>query len=179
MMAPTSLVDKKKPIPAGAQNFETTGELTFNQDAELVWFMPHMHLRGKDMTFRLVYPNGLKDTVLSAKFSFQWQLGYEVEEPIKIPRGTKMIVTAHYDNSANNRSNPAPEKEVRWGELTSDEMMLPWFGVVVKKDADPAMIASYTPGGATPSATPDTGFRLQTPPFAPVIPTTPTIGKKK
>jgi hypothetical protein len=159
MMAPTSLVDKKKPIPAGAQNFETTGELKFTQDAELVWFMPHMHLRGKDMTFRLVYPNGVKDTALSAKFSFQWQLGYEVEEPIKIPRGTKMIVTAHYDNSANNRSNPAPEKEVRWGELTSDEMMLPWFGVVVKKDADPAMIASYTPGGATPSATPDAAVR--------------------
>jgi mono/diheme cytochrome c family protein len=166
MMAPTSLVDRGKPIPAGAQNFETTGELTFRQDAELVWFMPHMHLRGKDMTFRLVYPNGLSDTVLSAKFDFQWQLGYEVEEPIKIPKGTKMIIIAHHDNSANNRLNPAPDKEVRWGELTSDEMMLPWFGVVVKQDAEPAMIASYKPGGTTDEESPLPKLRLPTPPFA-------------
>ena len=177
MMAPTSLVDKDKPIPAGAQNFETMGELTFKQNAELVWFMPHMHLRGKDMTFRLVYPNGLSDTVLSAKFSFQWQLGYEVEEPIKIPKGTKMIVTAHYDNSANNRLNPTPDKEVRWGELTSDEMMLPWFGVVVNQDADPAMIASYVPGGAKDSEPNAPGFRLPTPTFFPSVPNVPNLPK--
>jgi hypothetical protein len=52
--------------------------------------------------FQFVYPSGLTDTVLHAKFDFQWQLGYEVEEPIRIPKGTKMIVTAHHDNSANN-----------------------------------------------------------------------------
>src|SRR5215471_9800277 len=109
MMAPTSLADARKPIPAGESNFETTGEMTFLQDVELVWFMPHMHLRGKDMTFRLLYPNGREDTVLSTKFNFQWQLGYEVEDPIKVPRGTKMIVTAHYDNSPNNPANPEPE----------------------------------------------------------------------
>lgn len=166
MMAPTALADKHTPIPAGAKNFETTGELTFNQDAELVWFMPHMHLRGKDMTFTLVYPNGIKDTVLSAKFDFRWQLGYEVEEPIRIPKGTKLIVVAHHDNSANNSMNPTPDKDVNWGELTSDEMMLPWFGVIVKKDAEPAMIASYRPGGSTEKEKPLPTFRLPTPPFA-------------
>jgi hypothetical protein len=39
--------------------------------------MPHMHLRGKEMTFRLVYPDGHEQTVLSARFNFNWQLGYE------------------------------------------------------------------------------------------------------
>ena len=43
--------------------------------------MPHMHLRGKDMTFRLVYTDGRKETVLSAKFNFNWQLGYELAKP--------------------------------------------------------------------------------------------------
>jgi hypothetical protein len=131
-----------------------------------------MHLRGKDMTFRLIYPNGREETVLSAKFNFQWQLGYEVEEPIKVPKGTKMIVTAHHDNSANNRYNPNPSKEVSWGELTSEEMMLPWFGVVVNRDVDPEMIVSYRRGG---SAAPDPALqpfrvpapRFPTPPFAP------------
>jgi hypothetical protein len=146
IMAPEHLVDARKPIQAGAPNWETRGELTFNQDAELVWFMPHMHLRGKDMTFQLIYPDGRKETVLSAKFNFHWQLGYEVENPIKVTKGTRMVVTAHHDNSANNPSNPSPDKDAVWGEMTSQEMMLPWFGVVVDRAAQPDKIASYRPG---------------------------------
>ena len=146
IMAPEHLVDERKPIPAGDANWETKGELTFAQDVDLVWFMPHMHLRGKDMTFRLIYPDGREETVLSAKFNFHWQLGYEVEKPIKVPKGTRMIVTAHHDNSANNPLNPDPTKPVRWGEMTAQEMMLPWFGVVVDRDAQPDLIASYRPG---------------------------------
>jgi hypothetical protein len=146
IMAPEHLVDSRKPIPAGDANWETTGELTFNQNADLVWFMPHMHLRGKDMTFRLIYPDGREQTVLSAKFNFHWQLGYELNEPIKVSPGTRMIVTAHHDNSANNPDNPEPGQSVAWGEMTAQEMMLPWFGVVVDRDMQPDTIASYKPG---------------------------------
>jgi len=146
MMAPEHLVDTRIPIPAGDANWETTGELTFNQDADLAWFMPHMHLRGKDMTFRLIYPDGREETVLSAKFNFHWQLGYELKEPIKVPKGTRMVVTAHHDNSANNPENPTPGSAVTWGEMTSQEMMLPWFGVIVDRATQPDAIASYKPG---------------------------------
>ena len=146
IMAPEHLVDNRKPIPAGVSNYETKGELTFKQDAELVWFMPHMHMRGKDMSYRLLFPDGREQTVLNARFNFNWQLGYELKEPIHVPRGTRMIVTAHHDNSANNPFNPAPDQVVPWGDLTHEEMMLPWFGVVVDKDAQPEMIASYRPG---------------------------------
>jgi hypothetical protein len=145
MMAPEHLVDARMPIPAGASNWETKGELTFLQDAELVWFMPHMHLRGKDMTFRLIYPDGREEDVLSAKFNFNWQLGYEVKNPIKVIKNTRMIVTAHHDNSANNPMNPSPGSAAAWGEMTSQEMMLPWFGVVVDRDATPDTIAMYRP----------------------------------
>jgi hypothetical protein len=146
MMAPEHLVDSTKPIPPGEANWETRGELTFKQDADLVWFMPHMHLRGKDMTFQLIHPDGREETVLSAKFNFNWQLGYELEKPIKLTKGTRMIVTAHHDNSANNPYNPTPGQPVRWGEMTAEEMMLPWFGVLVDRDAKPEMIATYKPG---------------------------------
>lgn len=146
MMAPEHLVDSRKPIPAGDAKWETRGELTFNQDADLVWFMPHMHLRGKDMTYRLIYPNGREQTVLSTNFNFNWQLGYEVEKPIRVTKGTRLVVIAHHDNSANNPMNPTPGQDVSWGEMTSEEMMLPWFGVVVDRDTEPAMIATYRPG---------------------------------
>ena len=82
----------------------------------------------------------------SAKFNFHWQLGYEVEKPFKVTKGTRMVVTAHHDNSANNPSNPAPDQDAIWGEMTSQEMMLPWFGVVVDRAAQPDNIASYRPG---------------------------------
>ena len=98
------------------------------------------------MSFRLYYPDGREQTVLNAKFNFNWQLGYELKEPIKVPQGTRMVVTAHHDNSANNPFNPAPDSGVTWGDLTGQEMMLPWFGVVVDKDAQPETIASYRPG---------------------------------
>jgi hypothetical protein len=172
-MAPANLIEKEFfNVPAGASDVETTGVITFMKNVELVWFMPHMHLRGKDMTYRLEYPNGRSDTVLRAKFNFLWQLGYEVEEPIRVPKGTKMIVTAHHDNSANNPFNPNPKENVHWGELTSQEMVLPWFGVVVDHDADPASIAVYRP---TDSAEPEADSRpllpiprreLATPPFS-------------
>ena len=41
-----------------------------------------------------------------------------------------MIVTAHHDNSANNPMQPGPDEPATWGEMTSQEMMLPWFGVI-------------------------------------------------
>jgi hypothetical protein len=147
-LAPVALIDTEKfRIPAGEPNWETRGELTFIEDAELVWLMPHMHLRGKDMTFRLVYPNGRTETILSAKFDFQWQFGYELEEPIRVPKGTKMVVIAHHDNSANNPHNPDPGKDVRWGDLTSEEMVMPWFGIIIDKKMDPARVVAYEPGG--------------------------------
>ena len=146
MMAPEHLVDTRHPIPAGEENWPTVGELTFAQDADLAWFMPHMHLRGKDMTFRLIHPDGREETVLSATFNFNWQLGYELKKPITVTKGTRMIITAHHDNSANNPFNPAPDMNVNWGEMTTQEMMLPWFGVVVDSDAKPETIAIYKPG---------------------------------
>jgi hypothetical protein len=147
IMAPEHLGDTRKPIPAGAANWETRGELKFNQDADLAWFMPHMHLRGKDMTFQLIYPNGQKETVLSAGFSFHWQLGYELEKPIHVPKGSRLVVTAHHDNSLNNPVNPNAKEAVAWGDLTSQEMMVPWFGVIVDGDSKPEAIASYKQKG--------------------------------
>ncbi len=138
-LAPKSLANPQVRIPAGEANWTTRGELEFGQDADLVWLMPHMHLRGKDMTFTLISPYGHSETVLSAKFNFNWQLGYELE-PIHVRKGTRMVVVAHHDNSANNPFNPDPKREVAWGNLTSEEMVLPWFGVIVDKNADPERI---------------------------------------
>jgi len=148
-LAPKSLANVQKRIPAGSPNWETRGELEFGQDAQLVWLMPHMHLRGKDMTFSLIYPNGNTETLLRANFNFDWQLGYELESPMRVRKGTRMRVVAHHDNSVNNRFNPDPTREVAWGNLTSEEMVLPWFGVIVDKNVDPEKILAVRQGGCS------------------------------
>ena len=65
------------------------------------------------------------------KFDFNWQLHYELAEPLKIPAGSKLVALAHYDNSIKNRYNPAPDKEVFWSEQSWDEMFIPWFEYTV------------------------------------------------
>ncbi len=141
---PTALRDAAHfHIPAGDPDWETHTEVIFKQDAQLVWFLPHMHLRGKDMTYRLIYPGREPQTLLSVKWDFDWQFAYEAASPIAAPKGTRLEVTAHFDNSANNKLNPNPERDVFWGDQTWEEMMVPWFGMLVPKDADPAKVIGY------------------------------------
>ena len=135
-----------RPIPPNDANWHSPpAEVTFLTDAELVYMMPHMHFRGKDMTYTLEYPDGRKQVVLSVPhYDFNWQLGYYTS--IKVPKGTKLHVEAHYDNSINNKLNPNPNKTVYYGNMSWEEMMFPFFGVVVDKNTDPRKIINF--GGA-------------------------------
>jgi len=175
-LAPRSLANTRLQIPAGEPNWETRGELEFGQDAQLVWLMPHMHLRGKDMSFRLAGANGRENTLLNARFNFNWQLGYEMEQPMRVRKGTRLSVVAHHDNSANNKYNPDSTVAVGWGDLTSQEMVLPWFGVIVDRDADPERILSIRQSGCTSplGALPTTPARGQVVVPTLVVPTLPT-----
>jgi len=116
-------VQKRPNIPAHADNWEIIGHMPIKDDITLYAFAPHMHLRGKDMKYILERADGSQQVLMYApKFDFNWQLHYELEEPLKIAAGSKLICIAHYDNSLNNPYNPAPEKEVLWAEQSWDEM---------------------------------------------------------
>jgi hypothetical protein len=49
---------------------------------------------------------------------------YRLEKPMRLRAGSRIECTAHFDNSADNRNNPDPKKEVTWGEQTWEEMMI-------------------------------------------------------
>jgi hypothetical protein len=112
-------------IPPGAADHVVEAEATFNDDAK-VWSMhPHMHLRGKDMTYTAIYPDGRREIVLRVpKYDFGWQTDYWLAEPLVMPKGSKLHVSAHFDNSPANRANPDPAATVRWGDQTWEEMMI-------------------------------------------------------
>jgi hypothetical protein len=119
-------------IPPYAENWEIIGHTPIKENITIYAFAPHMHLRGKDIKYILQWPDGRQQVLLNVpRFDFNWQLHYELEEPLKVPAGSKMIAIAHYDNSLKNRYNPAPQKEVFWAEQSWDEMFIPWFEYTV------------------------------------------------
>jgi len=126
-------------IPAGDGDAEVVSEVTVGlDDAKLVYAQPHMHLRGKDFELRAVYPTGETETLFKGKFDFEWQMGYDFAKPIPLPKGTRLIGISHFDNSANNKFNPDPTQEVRWGPQNWDEMSNCFVGLTfaVGEDAE-------------------------------------------
>jgi hypothetical protein len=118
-------------IPPHAQNYEIRADYTFEEDAEMVSLMPHMHVRGKDYLYRAIYPDGREEVLLSVpSYDFNWQVYYYPKKPLRMPKGTRIECIAHYDNSSKNLLNPDPTKEVRFGEQTWDEMMNGFFDIV-------------------------------------------------
>jgi mono/diheme cytochrome c family protein len=142
-------------IPANQSNVEVVSESTIGSDVKLVYVQPHMHLRGKDYELRVVYPTGEKETIFKGKFDFNWQLGYGLAKPLVLPKGTKLIGIAHYDNSANNPFNPDPKKEVRWGPQNWDEMQSVFLGFIFPVKTDIATVLSASGPSLLPA--PKTG----------------------
>jgi len=121
-------------LPPGDANHEVTSTWTAPEDVHINVFMPHMHLRGKDFKYTVVYPDGRSEVVLSVpRYDFNWQLVYRLAEPLALPKGSKLECVAHFDNSANNKFNPDPSKEVKWGPQTWEEMMIGWFDYTADK----------------------------------------------
>ncbi len=116
-------------IPPNAQNFELRSVYVVDQDISVVSFFPHMHLRGKDMKMTATYPDGRQETLLNVPaYDFNWQLFYYPKNRVSLPRGTRVDLVAHYDNSAANKHNPDPTKAITFGEASAtSEMMFGMF----------------------------------------------------
>jgi hypothetical protein len=123
-----SMSNPKLVIPPGAPSFEVKTRTSFNEPFHILSVMPHAHLRGKDFEYRLIYPDGRSEVILAvSKYDWKWQTAYTFASPVAVPARTAIEVTAHYDNSTANRSNPDPQAEVRWGWQPTQEMMFSYL----------------------------------------------------
>ena len=140
----------KLDIPPGDPSYETKATYTFREDTTLLDLTPHMHLRGKAFKYVLTYPDGRSEVLLDVPhYDFNWQLAYILAEPRKVPAGSRMDVTAWYDNSPNNKYNPDPTQTVHWGDQTFQEMMIGFFNYKVPVDRpDPPKAERPTRGAA-------------------------------
>ncbi len=123
-------------IPPGADNHQVESNQTFAADVTLLSLFPHMHVRGKSFHYEVIYPDGHKDTLLNVpRYDFNWQNSFIFDQQLKLPKGTTLHCTAHFDNSENNLANPDPKATVRWGDQTWEEMMLGWYDMAVPVEA--------------------------------------------
>ena len=120
-----AIPNQRLKIPAGDANHEVRSGSQFTKDAVILSFSPHMHLRGKDFEFFKRDASGKTESVARVpKYDFNWQESYHLKNPMRSPAGTRIECLAHFDNSKNNPFNPDPSKEVRWGDMTWEEMMI-------------------------------------------------------
>ena len=88
------------PVPVYAQNYEVIGISAYTHPVTLYQLQPHAHMRARDFTYVVVYPDGREQAILTVPtYDFHWQLAYQLDRPLTLPPGSKLIVTAHYDNS--------------------------------------------------------------------------------
>jgi hypothetical protein len=140
------------PIPPGADNYRVEVHGTLPNDATLVSFFPHMHLRGKRFEYDIVHhdESPIKEDssreatakhetiepLLKVNYDFYWQLSYRFTEPRFLKAGTELRAVAWYDNSRKNPHNPDPDDPVQWGDQTYNEMMVGFFDVAVPAQMD-------------------------------------------
>ena len=124
-------------IPAGARDHKQVYTQNIPSDITIYGVMPHMHLLGKEMKAWVEKPDKTTTPLIHVQnWDFNWQLNYMFKDPVKVPKGSKIVVEATYDNSADNPNNPSsPPKQVNVGERTIDEMQL--------------LVAAYTMDGLT------------------------------
>ena len=124
-------VNARFKIPPGAHNHKVTARHTFRENTLMLAMFPHMHLRGKSFRYEALYPDGKKEILLDIpKYDFNWQNSYVLAQPKRLPAGTELVCTAHFDNSEDNLANPDSTKTVRWGDQTWDEMMIGYFAMM-------------------------------------------------
>ncbi len=130
------LTNSRFVIPPGVDDYRVEVHGSLPNDALLLSFFPHMHLRGKRFEYNLVNSDRRTETLLRVNYDFYWQLSYRMASPRLLKAGTELQAVATYDNSPRNPHNPDPDAAVHWGDQTYDEMMVGFFDIAVPADLD-------------------------------------------
>ncbi len=140
-------------IPPGDGSHKVTSCFVLPKDVTVVAYTAHMHFRGKSMTTEAIYPDGHHEVLFDVpKYDFRWQETYFLKKQFLMPKGTKLVTTAYFDNSANNPLNPDPSKAIRWGEPSNEEMMGFWLAYADTEPVTPTDAAAKPAAIATVSS---------------------------
>jgi len=124
-------------IPPGHPHYAVSVRGTLPNDALLLGYFPHMHLRGQSFEYNIVEPDRGRRTLLRVNpYNFYWQLFYRLAKPLPLKAGTDLEFLGYFDNSRRNPNNPDPDEAVRFGPQSWEEMMIGFFDVAVDPHMD-------------------------------------------
>ena len=142
-------------VPPYEKEYKLEGVQEIERDAYLYELNPHMHFRGKYMSYTAEYPDGSSEVLLSVpKYDFNWQFNYVLEEPAFLPAGTRIIAKGAMDNSAQNPGNPNPARPVHFGLQTMHEMFFGFTTLRYVGDTPQSLIADKPGEGPGPIQSP-------------------------
>jgi hypothetical protein len=111
----------------------TQGFHSFDHPVRLDSWQPHLHLRGVAMSMEVFNPTtGQRELIsMASNWNAGWNHSHVYDEGFQplVPAGSTIILTAWYDNSADNPFNPDPDQWVGMGQRTTDEMSHAWIAV--------------------------------------------------
>ena len=104
-------------------NYKATASYYVEQDLHITSIGPHMHLRGKASSVIFTNPKAVTKRIFGMN-RFLWNLEkkFRFKDPLLIPKGSVLKCVNWFDNSENNKWNPAPQKHITYGLYKKDEM---------------------------------------------------------
>jgi mono/diheme cytochrome c family protein/cytochrome oxidase Cu insertion factor (SCO1/SenC/PrrC family) len=122
-------------LKPGVERQKVTAGLTLRFPTEIIAVMPHMHYLGKQITLTATQPDKTVVPMIDIKdWDFNWQETYRYKKPLQMAKGTRLELTAYFDNSEKNPRQPShPPRQVTWGEATMDEMCIGFFQYAVPR----------------------------------------------
>ena len=107
------------------------GVHVLEQPARIHSVRAHMHLRGKYQMLEALYPDGRREILSKINFQHTWHTTHLYADHVQplLPKGTMLITTSWFDNTADNPYNPDPDQWVTFGKRTVDDMSHLWVGI--------------------------------------------------
>ncbi len=146
ILAIDTLRDLDLAIPPQSAAYVSEATMTLAQPARLLSLQPHMHVRGSSMKVQAFYPDARDEVLIDVPhYDFNWQTTYVLSKPAPLPKGTRLVSHAGYNNTANNKFNPDPNAIVHWGDQTTDEMHIAFLELIIDRTADPNSLFQSVP----------------------------------
>ena len=111
-------------IPAGDSRHEVRDEYRLPVDVDVLAIYPHAHYLARTVSSFARLPDGTTRALIRIDdWDFNWQDEYRYARPVRLPAGSRVVMSYVYDNSAHNRRNPnRVPRRVRFGPRATDEM---------------------------------------------------------
>ncbi|MEI7581910.1 hypothetical protein [Runella sp.] len=95
------------------------------EDISAISVLPHMHFLGKTFKAFAITPDGdLVPFIKIDNWDFNWQMTYQFDSLLHVPKGSVILAEATYDNTEENPLNPfKPARDTTFGWNTTSEMM--------------------------------------------------------